>query len=327
MMMLKKFRCLVLTMVLVIVVFSCSTFAAKKPIKLVFGHIWNADHFLTKGDLYFKKLVEKNSKRQILIDYYPGAQLGNGQEANQATKTGAQQMTLCSFGGLTPYWQKLATFNLPYIYRDTAHIQKVAEKINFLLDKDEMATKTGMYILYLRPLPARHLTTNVPVNKIEDIKGLKIRSPENPITVALIKSWDAIPTVVPFAETYTALASGTVDAQENPLNDIYAMKFHEQQKYCALTAHMQEIVCTLINAKCWNSLTKAQKKILTNAADQCVKMGLKDMKEAEEGTYNILVKAGMKFTRPDVAPFREKAKKTWSKLGDKKLIDKIQAIK
>jgi tripartite ATP-independent transporter DctP family solute receptor len=326
-MMLKKFRCLVLVMALILVVVSCTTFAARKPVKLVFGHIWHPDHFLCKGDLYFKKLVEKNSKGQIFIDYYPGAQLGNAQETQQATKSGAQQMTLASFGGLTPYWQKLATFNLPYIYRDDMHIIKVAKKINSLLDQDEMAAKTGTQILCMRPLPARHLTTKFPVNKLEDIKGLKIRSPENQLNLALIKAWDAIPTVVPFAETYTALASGTVEAQENPLNDIYTQKFHEQQKYCALTAHMQEIVLTLINIKCWNSLTKAQRKILTDASGQCAKMGLEDMKEAEKSTYDLLVKEGMKFTRPDVAPFREKAKKVWSQLGDKELIKKIQEIK
>jgi tripartite ATP-independent transporter DctP family solute receptor len=326
-MMLKKFRCLVLAMILILVFVSCTTFAAAKPVKLVFGHLWNAEHFLSKGDLYFKKIVEKNSKRKILIDYYPGSQLGTAQEMMLATRSNAQQMTLTSFGGLTSYWQKLATFNLPYIYRDDTHIQKVAEKITSLLDQDEMAAKTGTHILCMRPLPARHLTTKFPVNKIEDIKGLKIRSPENQLNLALIKSWDAIPTVVPFADTYTALATGTVEAQENPLNDIYTMKFYEQQKYCALTAHMQEIILTLINNKCWNGLTKAQRKILSDAADQCAKMGLKDMKEAEEKTYNILAKEGLKFTKPDRAPFKEKAKKVWSQLGDEELIKKIEAIR
>jgi TRAP-type C4-dicarboxylate transport system substrate-binding protein len=203
----------------------------------------------------------------------------------------------------------------------------VAAKITSLINQDEMAAKTGMYILCMRPLPPRHLTTKFPVNKLEDIKGLKIRSPENQLNLALIKAWDAIPTVVPFADTYTALATGTVEAQENPLNDIYTMKFYEQQKYCALTAHMQEIILTLINKKCWNGLTKAQQKILTDAADQCAKMGLKDMKEAEEETYNILVKEGLKFTKPDLAPFKEKAKKVWSQLGDEELIKTIEAIR
>jgi tripartite ATP-independent transporter DctP family solute receptor len=326
-MMLKKFRCLVLAMALVLVVVSCTTFAAKKPIKLVFGHIWVADHFLCKGDHYFKELVEKKSKGQILIDYYPACQLGAGPEEIQATKTGAQQMLLTTPAGLVTHWPKLGTFNLPYLYRNDSHIQKVAAKFTSLIDQNEMAAKTGMHILNARPMLPRQLVSKVPVNKLEDIKGMKVRVPESPIFIGLWKALGAIPTVIPTADTYTALATGTIDAAENPFIDIYGWKFHEQAKYCALTAHMQEIVMMLINNNCWKSLTKAQQKILNDAAAQSAKMGLKDLKEIEEKYYNLLVKDGTKFTKPNLAPFREKAKTIWPQFGDQGFLNKIQAIK
>jgi tripartite ATP-independent transporter DctP family solute receptor len=326
-MMLKKFRCLALVLALILVVVSGTTFAARKPVKLVFGHIWTAEHYLSKGDLYFKKLVEKNSQGQILIDYYPAGQLGNGPELIQATKSNAQQIVLSSGSGLVTYWSKLGTLNLPYIFRDDEHVLKVAKKLSSIIPQKEMAAKTGLRILNVRPLPPRHLTTKIPINKLEDVKGIKIRVPENPISLALWRVLGAIPTVIPGADTYTALATGTVDAQENPFVDIYTRKFHEQTKYCALTAHVQELVMMLINDNCWNGLSEKHKKIITDAAAKSAKLGEKDYFESQKKDYNMLAKEGMKFTKPDLASFREKAKTIWSQFGDEEFLNKIEAIK
>jgi tripartite ATP-independent transporter DctP family solute receptor len=325
--MLKKFRCLVLAMILILVTVFCTTFAAVKPIKLVFGHVWAASHFFCKGDLYFKKLVEKNSKGQILIDYFPAGQLGNHLEEIQATMSGAQQLHLVSPGGLLQNWSKLGSFTLPYIFRDANHLKKVANKFNSLIDPDEMAAKLNMHVLAVRISPARHLTTKFPVNKIEDIKGLKMRVPQSPINMAYWKAVGTIPTAIPAADIYTSLATGLVDAQENPLNDIYVWKLYEQQKYCALVGWFSEMVMTVINNNCWKSLTAKQQKIISDAAKKSAEMGFKDAQGVEKKYQELLAKKGMKFTKPNVGPFREKAKSVWKEFGDEELIEKIQAIK
>jgi tripartite ATP-independent transporter DctP family solute receptor len=327
-MMLKKFRCLVLVMVLILVVVSGTTFAAKKPLKLIFGTVFVPGHFFVNGDLKFKELVEKNSKGQILIDYYPASQLGSESEQMQATRSGAQQI----YGGaglssFVAYWPKIGTFALPYLFRDQAHQIKVSKKITSIVDQDEFVAKTGVRILNVRIRAPRHLTTKTPVNKLEDIKGLKIRVPESKIFLATWAAFGAIPTVIPAADTYTALATGTVDAQENPLVSTYTLKFHEQQKYCALTAHFFDFTVMTINDKCWKNLTNRQRKILTDAAVVNAEMGNKDSQESEKKYYNLLVKEGIKFTKPDLTPFRERAKTVWSQYGDQELIDKIQAVK
>lgn len=322
--MFKKFRCLVLVLALILVVVSCTTFAAKKSIKIVYAHTMPIDHFYTKGDLYFKKLVEKESKGQIVVDFFPAGQLGSGNELLQGVRTGALQMNL---GGIGSIWPKLQTFELPYFYRDDAHLLKVANKINSLINPKELAAKTGLHILGVRLSLPRHLTTKFPVNKLEDIKGLKIRVPENPMFVAFWKALGAIPTVMPGSDAYTALATGSVDAQENPLSDIYGWKFYEQTKYCALTGHILSLHFMVINNKFWNSLSAGQRRILTDASAKSFIEVQKARSQAEKELYNILVKAGMQFTQPDLAPFREKAKTIWKQFGDAELIEKIQAIK
>jgi tripartite ATP-independent transporter DctP family solute receptor len=325
--MLKKLRCLVFVMVLIFVVISCTTFAAVKPVKLVFGHHWDRESFLTKGDLYFKELVEKQSKGQILIDYYPQAQLGNSLEMFQATRSNVQQMTLNVAGPIDSLWSGFGTFNLPYIYRDQAHIINVAKKINSIINQKKFVIKTNLRILNARPMPARNLNTRIPIKSIEKLKGFKIRVPENPVFIAFWKALGTTPTVIPGAELYTALATGIVQGQENPLDCIYQAKFYEQAKYITLTAHMQEIVMMLINNDCWKGLTKAQQKILTNAANQSAKMGLRDFQEMEGKYYNLLEKEGVEFIKIDVTPFRKKAKTMWKQFSDPEFVEKIEAIK
>jgi TRAP-type C4-dicarboxylate transport system substrate-binding protein len=243
-MMLKKFRCLVLAMVLIIVSVSCTTFAAdKKPIKLVYGTSFQVTELVHKGDLYFKELVEKNSKGQIVVEVYPASQLGSVAEMLQATKAGSQQMVLCGPGAIATYWSKLGTFDLPYLYRDQAQFLKTAQKITSLINQDEMTTKTGMRILGARiRLPRQLTTTKSPINKLEDVKGLKIRVPQNPSYLALWKALGAIPTVIPWAETQTALTSGVVGAQENPIDSLLLAKIYEQTKYCAMTSRTGYVV-------------------------------------------------------------------------------------
>jgi tripartite ATP-independent transporter DctP family solute receptor len=327
-MMLKKFKCLALVLALILVIVSGTTFAAKKPIKLVYGHSFPADHFFCKGDLEFKRLVEKNSKGQIMVDFFPAYQLGSQVEMVQATRNNAQQIIVTTFGSFVTVWPKMGTFDLPYLYRDEAHLFKVGKKINAVIDPKEMAAKIGLRILNVRYRSARHLTTKFPVNKLEDIKGLKVRSPESAVWLSFLKSWGTIPTVLPSSDTYTALATGTVEAQENPFDSIYTWKFYEQTKYCALTAHIREIQALLINDKCWKSLTAKQRKIITKAASVSAEMGIRDLKKFDKKYYNLLVKEGMKFTKPDLAPFRERViQTTWKQFGDEELIKKIQAIK
>jgi tripartite ATP-independent transporter DctP family solute receptor len=326
--MLKKFRYLALVLALTLVVVSGTTFAAKKPVKLVFGSgNWALTHFYVKGDQYFKKLVEKNSKGQILVEYFPSGQLGTLVEQIQAVKSGAQQMTYSAIGEFVSFWPKLATFDLPYLYRDQKHYLKVVEKFSSLIGQDEMAVKTGIRIIGARIRAPRQLTTKFPVNKLENIKGIRMRVPQQPVSVALWKALGTVPTVLPGKDIYTGLATGVIDAQENPLDSIISAKFYEQTKYCALTAHKREIVPMAINSKFWNGLTAAHKKIIQKALDKSNQFTAKACIEEDEKSYKALVELGMKFTEPDLKSFREKAKIIWKQFGDEELIKKIQKTK
>jgi tripartite ATP-independent transporter DctP family solute receptor len=325
--MLKKSRCLFLAMVLILVVVSCNAFAANKPIKLVFGHIFGINYYFTKGDLLFKELVEKNSNGQIEVEIYPGAQLGPIPEMIQATQAGSQQMTIASGTYLSQYWKKLGTFDLPYLYRDQKHFTKVEQNYTSLINQDEMARKTGMRMLGYRDRTFIQLNTKFPVNKLRDLKGKKIRVNESPINVALWKALGAIPVVVPGAEIYTALATGVIEGAMCPFDGVLNDKYYEQAKYCVWTNQSQELLLTVVSEKFWKTLTKEQQKIIQDAVDKSNALVNKIAVEMQEEYYKGLVKVGEVFCKPDLKPFMKRAKSVLKEFGDAELIKKIQAIK
>lgn len=313
-------------LMLVVLALSSVALAKDKPIKLIFGSVYAVDHIYTKTDNYFKELVEKASNGQILVDYYPAGQLGSEREMLEATKTGAQQITQTTPGTLATLYPKAGSLELPYLFRDRDHYYKSMDLAMSLLG-DDMAAKTGLRVVSWRERAPRHLTTNFPVTKLEDIKGLKIRVPEVPVRVAFWKALGANPIPLPMNEVYTALATGVIHAQENPLDTIYAFKLYEQQKYITLTEHMREISLIVMNEQTWKSLSSAQKKIITDAAKKSAEMANKEVHQAEEDLYKKLQELGVKINTIDKEPFMEKARTIWAQFGDKEIYEKIEAIK
>jgi tripartite ATP-independent transporter DctP family solute receptor len=328
-MMLKKFRCLALVLALVLVVVSGTTFAAKKPIKLIYGESCHKTECYGKGMLCFKDLVEKRSKGQILVECFFQNQLGSFAEMYQAVRGDSQQMISSAIGELVQFYSKFGTFDLPYLYRDQKHYLKVAKKFTSLIDHDDFMAQTGMRIISVWLRNPRQLTAKFPVNKLEDIKGMKIRIPQQPTSLALWKALGAVPTVITGPEVITALTTGVVVAQENPLESIYKAKLYEKTitPYCALTAHKMELYPVVVNNNWWKSLTVKERKIITNAMNESTKMVKKLVMDSDAQYKESLIKVGMKFTEPDLAPFRKKAQTIWGQYGDKRLIKKIQAVK
>jgi tripartite ATP-independent transporter DctP family solute receptor len=323
--MLKKFRFLALAMTLVLIFVSCTTFAAKKPTKVVFGHLYATDFYWHKAALEFKRLVEKGTKGQVVVEIYPASQLGGFAEMNQATQTGAQDIAIMGLATLCTNYPKCAVFGLPYLFRSHQHIVK---GWNMLIDAKEYTAKTGVHTLGFWPIANRELMTNRPVNKFEDIQGLKIRVPSDAISGVAWKALGAIPITLTMGDVYTALATGTIDGLENPLVNLYSYKLYEVRKCVAYTDHLQEGGQITINNNKWKSLTRSQQKIITDATNKAGDLAKDLLSKADKEVVDNLAQQGVKFTRPDVAPFKEKVKKAvWGQYLSEKEIKAIEALK
>ena len=134
----------------------------------------------------------------------------------------------------------------------------------------------------------RHVTSNKPINKPEDMKGLKIRVPDAPLYTMFPRAVGANPTPIAFAEVYLALQNGTVDAQENPLPTIDAKKFYEVQKYIVLTGHITDALLTIVGGPTWSKLSDADKKIFEEVLKEAAAQGHgRDRRHREEARRGV----------------------------------------
>ncbi|MGA8280268.1 MAG: DctP family TRAP transporter solute-binding subunit, partial [Desulfobacterales bacterium] len=142
-----------------------------------------------------------------------------------------------------------------------------------------------------------------PIEKPEDMNGLKIRVMEDDVFILTMKSLGASPLPMAFGELYTALEQKTVDAQENPLAVIYSSRFFEVQKYLAMTGHFYSPALLLISEIAWQRLTPEQQGILAEAATQARDYERKISMQADQTLEVELKKEGMQVSHPDKAPF------------------------
>lgn len=241
-------------------------------------------------------LVKNRTNNEIIIQVFPSSQLGGKDEMIDGVKVGTIEMGHNDFAAYSRLYEDLSVFNLPYLFRDINHALRATSPDSSLVQKmnKHLVSQVGIRMIGNIYYGTRMLTTNSPVYKPEDLKGKKIRAIPIPIWIAMVEGMGAIPTPVDFAELSTALATGVVQGQENPLTTIYNNKFYQMQKYLVLTGHMKAFLVAVINEKTWQGLTDSQQKIMADSVKETSKsildMGLKE----EDEILAKLKEAGMK---------------------------------
>jgi tripartite ATP-independent transporter DctP family solute receptor len=163
----------------------------------------------------------------------------------------------------------------------------------------------------------RQTTANKVINSIEDMKGLRLRTPNVPFLMDYAQAVGATPAPVAFAEVYLALQTNQVDGQENPLPTIQAMKFYEVQKSIALTSHFVASKAVIISNKTWEKLSEEQRGWIMQAAEAGRAVTNELIKKDEANLVSFFEQKGLTVTKPDVAPFREAMKPFYAKLEEK----------
>jgi TRAP-type transport system periplasmic protein len=168
-----------------------------------------------------------------------------------------------------------------------------------------------------------------PIHKVDDIAGLKLRVIPNAINVDWVKALGANPTPLAFPEVYAALDQKAIDGQENPLTVINANKFYEVQKHVALTNHQYNPQSVIFSKKVWDTLSDANKKILTDAALEAGKFQRQASREAAGAALESLKKNGMQVTElsaAELAKFRDKMKPVIAKHSEVVGADTVKAL-
>ena len=210
--------------------------------------------------------VEKGTNGRIIIKNFFSGSLGGERESIESVQLGTQELTGTSTGPIPNFVPAVKILDIPFLFRDKAHARAVLDgPIGQALLK-EFDSK-GFKALAWSENGVRHMTNNKrPINLPDDLRGLKMRTMENPVHVAAYKGFGIITTPMAFPEVFTALQQGVVDGQENPLSVIMAAKFEQVQKYMTLTAHVYSPALLLMNKASFDKLSPADQKVFLDAA-------------------------------------------------------------
>lgn len=252
-----------------LVLFAAAVWAAPYKAELKLASATSMSHTYNVGAQYFAKLVEERTDGRIKFKFYPDGQLGKGErELLEALQQGSIDLYVGSTGPLGGFSPSMQILDIPFIFRDYAHVDKVLDgPIGAGLSAD--LDKVQMKGLAFWENGFRNLTNSKRVVKTPaDAKGLKIRTMENPVHIQAWKAAGVNPTPMAWGEVYGALQQGVIDGQENPIAVILQMKVYEVQKYLALTQHVYSPAMLIMSQKRWNQIPKEDQAIILKAAQE-----------------------------------------------------------
>ena len=279
------------------------------------GYIGSDTHPTMQAMKVFAKDVDAGSKGKIKVELYPNAQLGGDRELCEGVQMGTIQMAIPSTSALAGFDKRIQVLDLPYLFTTRkaafdAVDGELGQKLNTYL------SKKGFEVLGYQENGFRHVTNSKrPIKTPADLKGLKIRTMENPMHIAFFKELGANPTPMSWGELYTALQQGTVDAEENPYAMIDDGKFYEVQKYVSETGHVFSYEILIANKKFMDKLPADLRKVVVDAAHKAI-MTQRARLEKEEAAFKAKVtKAGLtanELTPEQKKPFVDATKKVYA---------------
>lgn len=271
-------------------------FAEIRDQTVKFASANNKGHPQVTGMEKFAELVKEKSGGKIEVKLFPGGTLGGDVQTVSALQGGVIEMTVLNAGILASNVKEFGAVDLPFLFDSGEEADKVMDG-PFGTGLLERLPDTGLVGLAYWELGFRNLTNNRhPVTKLEDIKGLKIRTIQSPIPVELFNALGANAVPLPYTELYTALETGTVDGQENPSANIINAKFYEVQKYMTLTRHQYNPQIVLVSKKFWDGLNDEEKAVLQQAAVEARDFQRKVSREQDAAALEEIRKTGMEIS-------------------------------
>ena len=279
----------------------------------------------------FNELLQQKSNKGLKLSLFPDSTLGNAQTAISGVRGGTIDLAMSSSSNFTGLASELNVIDIPFIFKDRSHAYQVldGEIGQTLLAKLEAH---GLKGLAFWEVGFRGFTNSKhPVTKPEDIKGLKVRTNQNPMYIKAFSILGANPVPMPLSELYTALETKAVDAQEHPIGIVWSAKLYEVQKYFSPTNHGYTPLIVVMNKAKFDALPAEQQKALSEAALEAGKYQRQLNLDNEQGIIEKMKKAGVEFVEKlDTAPFKaavegETRKAFIEKNGDS-LIKQIDAL-
>lgn len=312
-------------------VLSASSVLAQAETTLTLGDIYAADHSNTLADKKLSELVAERTKGEVKIEVFGDSTLGNERELAESVVSGSLDIAPSGMSGIGRFFPELQVLELPYIYKDLDHMQRVAKVI--APDVEEAFKAQGVRNLGFLFLGPRSIASKRAINTIEDMDGLRLRVPESPLYIGFAKALNAVPTPIPFPEVYSAIETGVADAAEGEPATLSTTKWYETTKSVSLTKHIWHFRFITVNAAKFDTLTKEQQDIIIQAAGdaQAYQAGLvnqfndKALEEMKKAGVTIVETQGLDKFAERLGKFQDEYA---ASLGEKAvaLLAKIRSV-
>lgn len=303
---------------------------AQEKFTLKMGHVAPTDEPYHKAAEKFAELVKQGTAGAVDIQIFPNSLLGGQRELLEGLQLGSVDITLTTAAVLSSFLPRTQVIELPFMFRDREHVYKV---VDGPLAKEIYAgdEQKKMKVIDTWENGFRNITNNVrPIEKPEDMKGIKIRVMENKMYIDMFKALGANPTPMARGELFSGLQTKVVDAQENPMGQIYTSRFYEVQKYLTLSGHTYSPEALVFSLVTWKKLpAKYQEAIIKASAE--AKQYNRALSAQMDKEYVVKSKEkGMivtTLTPQQIGAFQEKMTPVWDTFADKIGKDLIQKIK
>ena len=279
------------------------------------------------------KKLETATNGRISIQMYPSMQLGGEKEMIEQAQVGALQIARISVGPMGPIVPELNVFNLPFMFRDDAHMEKVIDGAigeEMLKKLSDHPTANLIGLCWMNAGTRNVYNSKHPITKVEDLKGLKIRMMGNPVFVDTMNSLGGNGVAMGFDQLINAMQTGVVDGAENNYPTYESGQHFRYAKYYSRTGHLMIPEILVYSKKSWETLSKDDQALLTKFSKEAQQEQRKLWYEREEESLKKVKDAGAQIN--DVAdrkPFQAAVKPVWDKYGAQHaaLIQRVQDVK
>lgn len=301
---------------------------AQVEIKL--GHVGEPGSLFAKSAEEFARRANAKLGAKAKVVVFGSSQLGGDKELLQKLKLGTVDLALPSTV-MSSEVDLFGIFELPYLVKDRAHMQRIEKDVVWPTLAPAAEAK-GLKILAVWENGYRHVTNNKrPINLPEDLKGIKLRTPEGKWRVKMFQAYGANPSPMKFSEVFTALQTGVMDGQENPFTQIYSAKFQEVQKYLSLTGHVYTPAYLTAGSRKWGSLPADVRQTLEDVAKETQAYVYAVATKDDDELLGKLKAGGIQVNTPNKDAFIAASKAVYQEFGQEvkgaqPLIDRAIAL-
>jgi tripartite ATP-independent transporter DctP family solute receptor len=274
--------------------------------RILLAHLFEESTAHHQEALWAAEEAAKRTNGRYVMEVLGNGTLGSSDTQHmEAVKAGTVDMTYLGFSHVADTYGPLSIGAGPYIFRDYNHWLAFGESPLFQELRQGYERASGLRVLGMVYYGQRHITSKKPVRSLQDLKGMPIRSGPMPTIMKTLQLLGAKPVLIPFHEVYQALKSGIVEAQENPLPTIRAMKFYEVANVITLTGHFTDGQLVLFNGPKWEALPEADRKVLAEVFLEVSRRVSDNTRRQEIELVKTFRDMGVTVNEIDTAPFRE----------------------